>query len=68
MYRQYKEGMYQSTIQCPNCKKHCVDSCIPYSNNPWLIWYDCGECGYEWDGEKPHDSESYWVDIRGNND
>lgn len=60
MCNEYKEGYYQSSHQCPKCKKHCVESSTPYNNEPHIIWYDCELCGFQWDGEEPYDSHCDW--------
>lgn len=51
-FGEYKEGFFQTIQHCPKCNLHNVESYIPFSStHEWIVWYDCNECGYEFEGE-----------------
>lgn len=52
--------MLRTNIKCPKCGSHNIDISYPYHNH--IIWYDCEDCGEEWDGEEPVDSTGWYID------
>lgn len=37
--------------KCPKCGSTDIDLYYPYHNH--IIWYDCNNCGNEWDDFEP---------------